>query len=188
MSAEQLIRSCAELHDGAAWDEFVARFHKPISLSIIRTAYQWNQPPQKVVDDLVQETYLKLCADKCQALLEFAVQHPEAVPGYVKTIAVNVTHDYFKSVHSQKRGGGDVGQPPEDVEPRAPEGSLGGQEAIEREVLLKQISQCLETCIEGPDRERDCLIFWLYYQQGLSAKAIAALPTVGLSGKGVESV
>ena len=58
---------------------------------------------------------------------------------------------------------------------------------MEREVLLKQIDRCLETCSEGSDQERDCLIFWLYYQQGMSAKAIAALPTVGLTAKGVES-
>ena len=58
---------------------------------------------------------------------------------------------------------------------------------MERGVLLKEIDRCLETCLEGPDQERDRLIFWLYYQQGLSANAIAALPTVGLTAKGVES-
>jgi RNA polymerase sigma-70 factor (ECF subfamily) len=31
------------------------------------------------------------------------------------------------------------------------------------------------------------LIFWLYYQQGMSAKTIASLPAVGLTAKGVES-
>jgi RNA polymerase sigma-70 factor (ECF subfamily) len=64
---------------------------------------------------------------------------------------------------------------------------MGGQAAMEREVLLKQIDRCLETCSEGADQERDRLIFWLYYQQGMSAKDIAALPTVGLTAKGVES-
>ena len=187
MSEEELIRACAQSSDGVAWDEFVSRFHRAISVSIIRTAYQWAQAPQQVVDDLVQETYLKLCTDKCHLLLEFAVQHPEAVSGYIKMIAANVAHDHFKALHSQKRGSGEVGQLLEDIEPKAGCGSLGGQEAIEREVLLKQINQCLETCSEGPDKERDCLIFWLYYQQGMSAKAIAALPTVSLTAKGVES-
>lgn len=187
MSEGELIRACAESNDGAAWDEFVSRFHRPISLSIIRAAYQWGQPPQQVVDDLVQDTYLKLCSDKCRLLSEFATRHPEAVPAYIKTIAVNVARDYFKALHSQKRGSGEVSQYLEGVEPKAQAGSLGGQEAIEREVLLKQINQCLENCSEGPERERDRLIFWLYYQQGMSAKAIAALPTVGLGAKGVES-
>src|ERR1700736_2105849 len=110
MSAEELIHACAELGDGAAWQEFVSRFHRPVSLSIIRTAYQWGATPQQVVDDLVQETYLKLCSDKCRLLRESAVQHPDAVPGYIKTIAVNVARDHFKSLHSQKRGSGETVQ------------------------------------------------------------------------------
>ncbi len=143
--------------------------------------------PQQVVDDLIQETYLKLCADKCRLLRDFSVQHPGAIIGYIKTIAVNVAHDYFKALHSKKRGSGVTSQLIEDLEPKAHSSSLGGQDAMEREVLLKEVYRCLETCTAGPDQERDCLIFWLYYQQGMSANAIAGLPTVGLTAKGVES-
>lgn len=59
---------------------------------------------------------------------------------------------------------------------------------MEREVLFKQIDECIESCLEGPDRDRDRTVFWLYYQQGMTAKDIAALPTIALSTKGVESV
>jgi RNA polymerase sigma-70 factor (ECF subfamily) len=187
ISADELISACAELSDGAAWVEFVARFHRPISVSIFRTACRWGRVPQQIADDLVQETYLKLCADKCRLLRAFSVQHPKAIEGYIKTIAVNVTHDHFKSIHSQKRGSGEKVQSIEDVHPKAQRRRLGGQDAVEREVLLREIGRCLETCSTGPDQERDCLIFWLYYQHGMSAKAIAALPTIGLTAKGVES-
>ena len=187
MTAEQLIRACAESHDGAAWQEFVSRFHRPVSLSIIRTARQWGALPQQVVDDLVQETYLKLCANRCRLLRDFATQHPEAVAGYIKTIAINVARDHFKAAHSKKRGSGGTSQMPENAEPFAENGSLGSKDAIERELLLKEIDHCLEGCLAGPDQQRDRLIFWLYYQQGLSARAIAALPTIGLTAKGVES-
>jgi RNA polymerase sigma-70 factor, ECF subfamily len=187
MSGEELIRACAEGSDAAAWDEFVSRFHRPISLSIVRTAYQWDEIAQQVVDDLVQETYLKLCLNRCRLLLEFAAQHPDSILGYIKTIAVNVTHDHFKSLHSQKRGSGEVDQILENMDPKAETSGAGGQKALEHEVLIRQINQCLESCSQGPDHDRDCTIFWLYYQQGMSAKDIAALPTVGLSAKGVES-
>ena len=76
MSEEQLIRACAESNDGTGWEEFVSRFHRPISLSIVRVANQWGAHPQQIVDDLVQDTYLKLCVDKCRLLREFAAQHP----------------------------------------------------------------------------------------------------------------
>ena len=189
MSALELIRACAELGDGAAWEEFVARFRIPVSLAIKRTACQWRKDPAQFVDDLLQETYLKLCADKCHLLFEFAQQYPdEAVLGYIKTIAINVAHDHFKSLHSQKRGAGETDQLLDDFEPAAQGGSFGGPEAMEREVFLKQVHEQLQNCAAGSNQERDCLIFWFYYLQGMTAKAIAALATVKLTAKGVEAV
>jgi RNA polymerase sigma-70 factor, ECF subfamily len=189
MSAVELIRACAELGDGAAWEEFVSRFRIPISLAIKRTACQWGKDSAQFVDDLLQETYLKLCADKCRLLLKFAQQHSdEVVLGYIKTIAINVARDHFKSLHSQKRGAGETDQLLEDVEPGAQGGSFGGPEAMEREVFLKQVDEKLQNCTAGSNQERDCFIFWFYYLQGMSAKAIAALATIKLTAKGVEAV
>jgi len=188
-SAEELIRDCAEANDAAAWDEFVARFQRSISLSIQRTACQWGKDPAQFVDDLLQETYLKLCADKCRLLLDFARQHSnDAILGYIKKIAINVAHDHFKSLHSQKRGEGETDQWYEDFDPVAKSGSFGGPDALDREVLLKQVNNQVQHCAAGFNQERDCLIFWFYYLQGMSAKAIAALATVKLTAKGVEAV
>jgi RNA polymerase sigma-70 factor (ECF subfamily) len=187
VSTKELIHACAETGDSEAWEEFVVRFHRAVTVSIVRAAIQWGALPQEVVDDLIQETYLKLCADKCRLLLAFSTQHPELVAGYIKTIAINVARDHFKSLNSQKRGRGETDQLLEDSSVQAQSASLGGQDAMERQILLKQINQCLETCSEGPDGERDRLIFWLYYQHGMTTKAIAGLPTVGLTPKGVES-
>ncbi|QNI31737.1 sigma-70 family RNA polymerase sigma factor [Alloacidobacterium dinghuense] len=188
MAVEELLRACAESNDSAAWEEFVARFQRDISLSIIRTARRWGFSPPEVVDDLVQDTYLKLCADKCRLLYEFAIAHREAINGYVKTVAINVAHDYFKSQQSRKRGGKIVVQANEELEPKAASESLGGQSTMEREILLRQIDSCLQNCTEGPSQERDRTVFWLHYRQGMTAKEIAALPTTGLTVKGVESV
>jgi RNA polymerase sigma-70 factor, ECF subfamily len=187
ISAEELIQACAETDDADAWEEFVCRFHRPISLSVIRTAQQWRAISYQVVDDLVQETYLKLCADKCRLLQGFAQQHPDAIPGYIKTIAANVVHDYFKSLHSLKRGAGKVPDSLESAKTITGNGSAGSLQDVEREVLLKEIAQSLEACSAGPEQERDRLIFWLYYRQGMSAQAIASIPAVGLTSKGVES-
>jgi RNA polymerase sigma-70 factor, ECF subfamily len=189
MSAVELIHACAESNDAATWDEFIARFQRSISLSIKRTVCQWGKDPAQYVDDLLQDTYLKLCADKCRLLLEFARQHSdEAVLGYIRTIAINVAHDCFKSLHSQKRGAGETDQLHEDFDPAAQNGSFGGPDALDREVFLKQVNDQVQNCAAGSNRERDCLIFWFYYLQGMSAKAIAALATVKLTAKGVEAV
>lgn len=189
MTIEELIRACAESDDGAAWEEFVARFQRPISLSVARTACKWAKAPAQFVDDLLQEIYCKLWADKCRLLLEFARQHSEeAVLAYIKTIAINVAHDYFKSLHSQKRGGGETDQPLEDSDPAARSDSFGGPDAMDHQVLLSQIEEQLLDCAAGSNQERDCMIFWLYYLQRMSAKAIAALATIKLTAKGVEAV
>ncbi len=187
MTAAELIQACAASDDGAVWTEFVVRFHRPIALSILRTAYQWKAAGREVVDDLVQETYLKLCANRCRLLRDFAAQHPDTVIAYVKTIAANVAHDHFKALHSQKRGAGEAAQSRDDIGPEAPGLQSGGPDAMERQVLMGEIKRALEICAGGPERARDRAIFWLYYEQGMSAEAIAALPTIGLTGKGVES-
>lgn len=183
-----LIAVCASSRDSVAWEEFLSRIQRPVGLSVVRTARQWGPAPQQVIDDLVQETYVKLCADNCRSLLEFAVQHPDAVAGYIKTIAVNLVHDHFKSRYSQKRGAGRPQESLEHLDPIAGSEVFGGPRAMERQILLKEIDRYLEECSVGPDQERDRQVFWFYYQQGMSAKAIAALPTVGLTAKGVESL
>jgi hypothetical protein len=40
----------------------------------------------------------------------------------------------------------------------------------------------------NPDQERDRTIFWLRHRQGLTASEIAAIPSIGLTTEGVESV
>jgi RNA polymerase sigma-70 factor (ECF subfamily) len=63
----------------------------------------------------------------------------------------------------------------------------GSSSATEREILLKEIGACLHKALPAASRDRDCRIFWLHYRAGMSARAIAALPSIGLSTKGVES-
>src|ERR1700730_3724639 len=141
------------------------------------------------VVDLLQETYLKLCADKCRALIEFAEKHSdEQTLAYMKVIAINVTRDQFKSLHSEKRGASETDQLHEDFDPAARSESFGGAGAMDREVFFKEVHEQLKKCAAGAKEDRDCVIFWLYYLQGMTAKAIAAMPTIGLGAKGVETV
>lgn len=143
MSLVELIRACAETNDGGAWEEFVARTQRPISLSIRHTAMQWGKDPQQYIEDLLQETYLKLCANRCRPLMEFAKQHAEeAVMGYIKTIAINLAHDYFKGLHSQKRGGGGTDQLPDPawLEAKARSDLLDGN----ADAAIKSLQHALE--------------------------------------------
>jgi RNA polymerase sigma-70 factor, ECF subfamily len=188
VSIEELIRRCATSRSPEAWEEFVRRFHRLIATVILRTAGRLGDASKHTVDDLLQETYLKLCADNFRILRTFEQQHPDAFTGYVKVITANVVRDHFKSVHTQKRGSGQLEQIEEDFVPSATEGSAGSPQSIERAVLIQELNRHLDLCTAGPDHERNKRIFWLHYRAGLSARAIADLPSIRLSSKGVESI
>jgi RNA polymerase sigma-70 factor (ECF subfamily) len=188
LSLKDVVCLCAGPCDEAAWEEFVSRVGKPISLTIMRTAALWGQSSRSVVEDLVQVTYVKLWQDGCRLLRVFAIQHPEAILGYLKKIAANVTHDHFKHGHTQSSGGDKPHVSTSDVDPVAGKEIDGSEERIAFGVFLNEIDEHLKHSLTGPDRERDRMIFWLYFRQGMSTKEIASLPTLGLGTKGVGSV
>ena len=179
---------CAGPCDNDAWEEFVSRVGRPLSLVIMRTASMWGQPSRSVVEDLIQATYLKLWEGGRSLLRDFALRSPEAILGYLKRTAANATHDYFKHGHSQSSGGNNPHLSTFDVDPEAGNQAHGSQEKIAFGVFLDEIDEHLKRCLIGPDQERDRMIFWLYFRQGMSTKEIASLPGVSLGTKGVGSV
>ena len=154
----------------------------------MRTASFWGDPSRGLVEDLVQITYLKLWEGGCRHLRDFAIQYPDAILGYLKKTAANVTHDYFKHGRSQSSGGNRPHVSTSDFDAEAGKETHGSQEKIDFGVFLKEIDDYLKRSLSGPDRERDRMIFWLYFRQGMSTKEIASLPTIGLGTKGVGSV
>lgn len=188
VSIEELARQCCISGEIAAWEEFVRRFHRLIAKVVMRGAARFGDSSKQTVDDLIQETYLKFCANNCSLLRNFEHRHPEAFLGYVQVVAANVVRDHFKSSYSKKRGADRVEGISEDFVPVAGDDSAGSPRAIERSVLIQEVQRHLDDCIAGADQDRNGRIFWLYYRVGLSAGAIAALPGTGLTTKGVESL
>lgn len=179
-SNEQLLRSCAHSANAEAWEEFVRRFQPLIAGVVMRVAERYGQTGSGVVDELVQETFMKLCRNDSKALKEFKAEHDGAVFGFLKTVALNVAIDHFRSLQPRTE------EPLEDWQ--AAEASSGGTASAEMSVLMEQVDGALTRSTSGETRERDRTVFWLYYKHGFTAKAIAALPAVGLSVKGVETV
>jgi RNA polymerase sigma-70 factor (ECF subfamily) len=184
LSAERLILACTQTGDSAAWEEFVRRFHRLIATVAFRVARRWGDSSPQVVDDLVQETYLKLCAGNFRILRSFKSQHPDAFYGYLKVVTANLVQDHFKAAHSGKRGSGKVEVA---VDPQITSAAVATAKSSERNILLQQVDGLLSRLAVGQHPERDRRVFWLYYRVGLTANAIASLPAIGLSTKGVES-
>ena len=188
LSLKDVVCLCAGARDDEAWSEFVSRVRGPIRLMVMRTAAPWGRPSRSLVEDLVQVTYLKLWEGGRSLLRDFALQCPEGILGYLKRIAANATHDYFKHGHSQSSGGNEPHVSTSDVEPEAGVEVHGSEERIAFQLFLSELDEHLKQCLSGPDRERDRTIFWLYFRQGMSTREIASLPGIGLGTKGVGSV
>jgi RNA polymerase sigma-70 factor (ECF subfamily) len=188
LSEDDLVAACFQTGNELAWIEFVRRFQPLIARVAIRIARNWGEHSSQVVDDLVQDTYLKLCGERTSPLRNFRSAHKDALYGYIKVFTANLVQDHFKAQRSDKRGGTVVFTGADsEMSLDAIADPMAAACLIERDVLLQQIDSCLEAALTGPNSERDRKIFWLYYRAGLAASAIASLPTMGLTTKGVES-
>lgn len=179
---------CAGPSDHEAWEEFVTRVRRPLRQIITRTAALWGKTSPSLVDDLIQSTYLKLWEGGRILLQEFASQYPEAILGYLMKTAANLAHDHFRRIRNQSSGGSQPHVSTADVEPEAHAEVYGGYDAITREIFLREIDELLQSCMTGPDQQRDRTIFWLYFRQGMTNQEIASLPGIGIGAKGVGSV
>jgi RNA polymerase sigma-70 factor (ECF subfamily) len=164
----------------------VRRFRPVIAGTAMRTARRFGESAPELIDDLVQETYLRICANRCRILREFQPENADAIFGWLKTIAFSVVHDHFRGGLAAKRGAGRRDAALDSYV----ESAVAGREAlpqIERQILLREIDEHLAAAPEPTTQERDRQMFWLYYRHGMTARAIAAIPGIGLTQKGVES-
>lgn len=186
-SLEQVVELCKQSGSAVAWEEFVSRTQRMIAAALWATLRRWGLSDAVSVEDLLQETYLKISANRAATLREFESRHPQAILGYLRATAVSVAHDHCKALIAAKRGAGRTLEEVGIVDPPAPPDGDGGGRHMERAILLDEIDKIVRNITEesgGRDRE----IFWLYYREGLTAAAIAANSRFGLSVKGVESL
>ena len=186
LSLQELVSYCLDSQDEAGWAEFVRRFQPHIARVVYKCVRRRIAPNLALVDDLVQETFLKLCANNYKALREFSFRDDHGFFGFLKVVASRVVEDHFRGWTSQKRGSG---REEEDVKDATipvlfRHNSL---QPAEMAILVGQIERCLAKLASEPNYARDHAIFWLYYRQGLTAEAISRLPYITLSVKGVES-
>jgi RNA polymerase sigma-70 factor (ECF subfamily) len=176
----ELLQLCLSTDAEEHWREFVRRTQPLIASVIIHTVRRWKQPAPSLVDDLIQDTYIKLFANDKKALRSIKNEHENTIFGYLKVIASNVVRDHFR----QPVNKADEIELSDAVLPPGPR----DRERLEFLHKKKEIKGILETIASSPTYERDVAIFWFFYEQGYTAKEISLLPAVGLTVKGVEAV
>lgn len=187
-SSTELVSICADSKDERAWLEFIQRFHTVIASAVLRTARMWCEPTRAHLDDLIQDTYLKLCENDNRLLRSFQPHQEDSIYGFLKVVAANVVHDHFKAAQAAKRG---ANQTEAIIEVLYNNPALAldeGFSTVSRRLQLEQIDKVLCLVTAGKDQDKKRAIFWLRHRQGLSAKEIAQIPGMELTTEGVESV
>jgi RNA polymerase sigma-70 factor (ECF subfamily) len=185
LPVEELLHECSRNPRPGAWAEFTERFDQPIARIISSLCRKMGQASFDVVDDLTQETYLRLCANNYSLLVNFRPQHANAFWGYIRDAATSVVYDYLRSRHAIKRDAASTVDLDHAV--HYVQATRGRVESLENEILLNEIDDLLLRRGTGLTQEKERKIFWLYYRDGLTAQAISSLPDMGLTVKGVES-
>ena len=179
-SIRDLLQLCLSSDEQEQWREFVRRTQPLIASVIINTVRRWKTPAPSLVDDLIQDTYVKLFANDKKALRAIKNEYENTIFGYLKVIASNIVRDHFRQPvnKADEIELSDAALPP------------GPQDRERLEFLHKkeQIKGILETLSASETYHRDVAIFWLFYEQGYTAKEISLLPSFGLTVKGVEAV
>ena len=179
LTTVELVSLCAQQGSQAEWDEFVRRFHPTIASVVIRRARTWGETRMDVFAELIQDTYLKLCAEQRRLLREFHPEHPEAFYGYLKIVASNLVNDHFKAAHAGKRGSGAEAVALEESDHAGAQPWRPVMSATDRDLLLRELDCMLQEATQGETAQRDRTIFWLYYRTG-SPPNINTSPTTFL--------
>lgn len=176
----ELLDLCLRNEDERHWQEFVRRTQPLIAKVIINTLRRWRDPAPSLVDDLVQDTFLKLFTNDRKALRNIRNEHENTIFGFLRVVASNVTCDHYRQTKNIV--------PEVELDDLVVPPSPDGFDRIQFVRLHDKIDQCLQGLSSTETYDRDLTIFWLYYEQGYSAREISEMPSIGLTIKGVEAV
>jgi RNA polymerase sigma-70 factor (ECF subfamily) len=186
-SVNDLAQACAGSSSAEEWEEFLRRARPVVSLAALRVCRMWiGSASPAMVDDIVQEVFLRLCEQERSILRKFEPRGEDSILGLLRIVSISTANDYFRRLSSAKRGGKEVTVSIE--EDSATNSAVSARQTgeMQRSVLLAQLDRMLSSEPEVIG-ERDRSIFWLYYLRGFTAEEIAGMAGTSLSAKGVES-
>ncbi len=153
----------------------------------MKAARPYGCTDRAVLEELVQDTYLRICAENFKILRNLKAQQPAAVYALVKTVAYSTAVDEFRNLYAAKRGGQQRTVPLDSLV-----GSLALEKSpenqLERQMLLDRLDAYLDSVLPKSTHDRDKAIFWLHFRQGFTAVEIARIASFELTAKGVESL
>lgn len=201
LTNNELVKLCAQQPDNrSAWMEFYDRFDERIWLVIYRECRQkeiakHSVPFRQVVQDLVQDVYVRLVENNCKALRDFIGISENSIFTYLGVVAKNVVRNFSIKMGVQKRPS--IDKSIDDIQSISNEQvnkSKNGRpcnnldEDFSVEYLKEEIEEILDQYFRGKDKERNKLIFKLYMYEGFTPEEIASQLKFTLSAKRVGNI
>jgi RNA polymerase sigma-70 factor (ECF subfamily) len=93
ISIRDLLNLCLSSDGQEHWREFTRRTQPLMASVIINTIRRWKEPSPSLVDDLIQDTFVKLFANDRKALRSIKNEYENTIFGYLKVVASNVVRD-----------------------------------------------------------------------------------------------
>lgn len=176
--AIELIDRCKQ-GDALAWRELVGR-HRPAILRVLARASGTTNLAE--LADLEQDVWTRILRRDLEALRGLRGREDSVVRAFLCTVALNVARDARRRAGARPEA---TASGPTDLDSLQDDPDVDPEErAADRE----RHRQVLDAARAEVRDERDLMIFQLYYRDGASASEIAAVPGVGLTTKGVETV
>ena len=170
-----VLQQCLDNGTRLQWESFIAMAQPVIAAGVVRGLRRLSTFDRELADDLIQDTFVRICADHFRVLRNFRGGESNSLRVYLKVIANSIVIDHFRSAEAK---------PAVDIEDIA--GRLASEDKsyiqFEQERLLTHV----EKCLAGVD-PRSYQLFWLYHRQGLRPKEIASFPGIGMGTDGVET-
>jgi RNA polymerase sigma-70 factor (ECF subfamily) len=165
LSEKQLIDGCIA-GERASWAIFVKHYSKLIYHSIYKTLRVNSSPTDPDdINDLFQEMFASICADKCKKLRAFDPCKGVSLASWLRMITVRMTIDHLRKQRSSTSL--------EDL-PAEPSREGGQEMCIDEESL-----QCLRGVLEELS-DRDKLLIELFYFKELHPEEIARILNISI--------
>lgn len=178
LAGPSLFRHCADQSDSAElWKEFIRRYNPLLVRSVTyawRKCGQGNFPSPDLAEDLLQDVYLKIVQQRFRLLQNFQGNTEEEANAYLARTAINQTISFLRAnknyISADKISLNELLG--EDGEERPLPISLTQRQQRFSENELIEI---LEKCFDGPNRNRNVLIFLLRFRDGYNSEEISKM-------------
>jgi len=184
-SPSDFLRECGrQLTNPVLWQKFQERFQKLLFTYLLRGLRYRREPGNMcdLVNDLIQDVYMRLVQNEGQMLKCFRGNTDFSVMAFLARISMSAITDHYRHQTAQKR------QAPQVVSSM----DQPGNEAAEFNVAAIPFSIDVMRFVDFENDQRhaarNALIFKLHYIDGFTPTAIAAFPGFALSVSEIDAV